>query len=149
MIVAGRSGFNPWRAWRLYLEERKLRKQIELDNLESLHQRLKNVTSDLLARANEMDQDSKLIASEMPSEWSRTLGVTCSQLVTLADQTKMIERYLQKRQPRPVRELLIGATSLAGKTGQQLRWLRINGQRKLSDAVQPNQIGQESKTFPN
>jgi hypothetical protein len=148
-FVCWRADINVWKLWLRLLDEAKLRKQIELDALQNFHIRLKNLTSEMLDKANEMDQDSKLLNRDMPKDWSRTMGATCSQLVMLADQTKLIEEYLQKRDPRAVRQLLAGACNLAGKTGTQLKWLRINGQSKSAETPLLNQVHVEGQTSSN
>jgi len=148
-LIAWRAQFNVWEVWMRHLDEAKLRRQLELEALEGYYKRLKDVTSDLLAKANEMDQESKLLHKELSKDWSKTLGSTCSQLVTLADQTKMIERYLDKREPRPVRQLLFGACNLAGRSAKQLRWLRISAQKKLAEAPRITQVQPESRTSSN
>jgi hypothetical protein len=144
-VIAWRAEFNVWKFLMRLLDEAKLRKQIELETLQDFHVRLKNVTNDLLARANEMDQESKLLPDQ-PKEWSRTLGSTCSQLVILADQTKLIERYLNNREPRSVRQLLLGACTLAGKTGQQLIWLQANTEKKSAETALLTQVQPEGQT---
>jgi FKBP-type peptidyl-prolyl cis-trans isomerase (trigger factor) len=148
-LIAWRAQFNVWEAWMRHLDEAKLRKQIELESLDGYYKRLKNLTSDLLAKANEMDQESKLLHRELSKDWSRTLGTTCSQLVTLADQTKMIERYLDKREPRAVRQLLSTSCTLAGKTVKQLRWLRISAQKKGIELTRITQVQSDRRPSSN
>jgi len=133
VVATWQTDFNPWKLWLRYLDEQKLRRQLELERLTGFHERLKNATDELLAKANDLDVESKLLGGALPTDWSKALGLTCSQLVVLADQTKLIEKYLEKRQPRTVRQLLSGASNLAVKTGKQLKWLRYNADKRFSD----------------
>jgi hypothetical protein len=145
-MIAWRAQFNVWEVWTRHLDEAKLKKQLELEMLESFYKRLKSCTSDLLAKANEMDQESKVLHKELSKDWSKSLGTTCSQLVTLADQTKMIERYLDRRDPRAVRQLLYGACNLAGKSVNQLRYLRVSAQIRLAEVPRITKAQSEKRT---
>ncbi|MGH9550942.1 MAG: hypothetical protein ACRD3W_16290, partial [Terriglobales bacterium] len=70
------------------------------------NERLKSIVSELLARADEADQQSKY--SGVPSEeWSRELRVTCTALVNLGDQLPEIDRLLAEEKTGPARETIL------------------------------------------
>jgi hypothetical protein len=144
LAAAWRVGLNPWNIWHQHLDEVRLQRQSELEQLKRFHERLLNATSELLAQANDLDQVSKLFARRLPEGWSNAFGSVCSELVMLVDQTKLIEDSLQKREPRTVRELLLVASNAAVKTGKQLKWLKDKAEGNIEN---PNRKGLREQTF--
>jgi hypothetical protein len=127
---------NIFKTWARLIDESKQRRQDELALLESFYRRLKNVTNELLDEANDLDQQSKY-CRELSAEWSSSLAKNCNRLVTLGEQLKVIERYLEKGQTKTVRERLMHSLNLALGLGPELRRLSCLERRELDEKSEP------------
>jgi hypothetical protein len=100
------------------------RTQRQLSALREYQERLRVIVNDLLARADEADQQSKY--SGVPNEaWAQDLRVACSALVKLGDQLPQIEQLLEERNVAESRQVILEACRKAHNIGQQLRRLRL------------------------
>jgi hypothetical protein len=100
------------------------RKQRQLATLREYQDRLRVIVNDLLAKADEADQQSKY--SGIPNEaWAQDLRVACSALVKLGDQLPEIEQLLEERNVAESRQVILEACRKAHDIGQKLKHLRI------------------------
>jgi len=115
--------FIAWRKINKYLEHKKRR---ELAALLEYHHRLRSVLSDLLDKANELDQASKFMTGQPSIEWSSLLESSCSKLVKLGESLKRIEESLVEGEVGATREYIIDSCSSANEVKRQLETLRSN-----------------------
>jgi hypothetical protein len=127
------TGFNLLKALKMLGDELKERREEELLMLRGYHQRLEQVTSELLSKANEIDQQSKY-CRDLPHHWSDSLAGSCRALVSLTEQLAAIQKRLRKGQTWTVRERLLQSSSRAMELGDQLRLLHKLEQKRLNEA---------------
>ena len=84
-----------------------------LPKLEASTKRLQLATADLLARADEIDQESRFVAGGMRPEFSQRLAKACSDLVLLEDAVKVVEARIQTRELNLARQDLLSSLSVA------------------------------------
>jgi hypothetical protein len=110
----------------------KQRREDDLKQLNEFHARLKNVTVGLLRYADEIDKDSKFL-SPAPRGWSNSLAGACKRAVTLADQTQMISRYLERRNIRVARHEILRSCQFARDLERDLYNLKLDSQLSTVD----------------
>jgi len=110
----------------------KERREDELKKLNEYHGRLKTVTVGLLRYADEIDKDSKFL-SPAPQGWSNSLARACKRAVTLADQTQMISRYLERRNIRVARHEILQTVKFARDLERDLYNLKLSSQISTVD----------------
>jgi hypothetical protein len=110
----------------------KQRREDDLKKLNEYHSRLKNVTVGLLRYADDIDKDSKFL-SPAPLGWSNSLERACKRAVTLADQTQMITRYLERRNIRVARLEILRSCQFARDLERDLYNLKLDSQHSTVD----------------
>jgi hypothetical protein len=100
----------------------KLRREEDLARLKGYHKRLAEQSSELLARANDLDQQSKY--HTVPESWSLSVYLLCTQLVTLSEQVTMLDAYLKRGDVSSVRHQLYLSAHLAHTLSCQLNDLK-------------------------
>lgn len=84
----------------------------ELQQLRNYHERLRIVLSELLAKANEVDQQTKFIG--VPDrKFSDDLKAACTRLTAIYDALPVIEKLLEARDVRSSRKMLLESTRVA------------------------------------
>lgn len=110
----------------------KERREDDLKKLNEYHARLKTVTVALLRYADEIDRESKFLSPE-PQGWSNSLARACKRAITLADQTQMIGRYLDRKNIRVARHEILQSCKFARDLERDLYNIRLSSQRATVD----------------
>jgi hypothetical protein len=92
--------------------------------MQSYHQRLKPIVSELLAKANDIDQESKYLTGGVEQNWSSQLVLACSELIVLGDSLTCIEHSLDEGNIRQSKENLLSSLKIAVKVSRELDFLR-------------------------
>lgn len=100
LIVVGLS----WRKIALYLNARRER---DLLALRTYHSRLSLVVGELLARANELDQQSKYLPVETEKEWSRMYENLGQALVLMGDTLIIIKEHVEQKNVKGGRDVTL------------------------------------------
>lgn len=93
-----------WRKISRYLNARRERDLLALRNY---HSRLSLVVGELLARANELDQQSKYLPVETEKEWSRMYENLGQALVLMGDTLKIIKGHVDEKNVKGGREVTL------------------------------------------
>lgn len=101
----------------------KERKQRQLATLHEYNSRLKSVVSELLARADEIDQQSKYTGVP-DAGWSQLLREACTDLVKLGDQLPVIDRFLSQEEVGAARKVILECCRKADGVSRQLEKIR-------------------------
>ena len=88
------------------------------------NERLKNVVSELLARADESDQQSKY-AGVQSEQWSQQLRNACTALVKLGDELPTIDRFLAEENVKAARETILDCCKTAAGIAVRLDSIRL------------------------
>lgn len=100
-------------------------KRRQLVSLREYQERLRAVINELLARADEADQQSKYMG--VPNQaWSQELRTACTSLVKLGDDLPEIDRLLGEENVDESREIILESCRKAHKIAQQLQELRLD-----------------------
>jgi uncharacterized membrane protein YcjF (UPF0283 family) len=120
-----------WRAITRFLAERKAR-QIEM--LAVHHKRLHSVVDNLLAKADQIDQEQKYLPQPITLEASKRLGKTCNELVTLTDTLKLIGTQLKAKNVRKARQILLSGCRIAAHANRELDRVRDHIHERASES---------------
>ncbi|HEY9775646.1 MAG TPA: hypothetical protein V6C81_17920 [Planktothrix sp.] len=114
-----------FRSFFFYFRDRRRRR---LEQIEEYHERLRSVISELLAKADEVDQQGKYLG--VPSaEWTHILRAACSELVKLGDDLPKIEKMLEEQDLNGARDTVLESCRKASKISRQLDSIRLNERR--------------------
>lgn len=127
-----------WRKLERYL---RMRKQESLLRMSEYNLRLSRVVNHLLARANEVDQESKYIETKMTSQWSQSMANACTQLVLLGDAVKMIEGQILVSDLQASQKSLLESVRIARHLSLSLDGL----QAEISFSPDPESIKRKQK----
>jgi hypothetical protein len=105
------------------------RKRYQLDQLREYHARLKIVLSELLAKANEVDQQAKYLG-ESAHRHTEELKNACDRLLALTDALPVIEKTLDEKNLTASRQMLHESTNIAHHVSTQLDAL-LQSEHKL------------------
>jgi hypothetical protein len=93
-----------WRKIALYL---KARRERDLIAIRHYHSRLSLVISELLSRANEIDQQSKYLPAETEAEWSAIYEKLGRALVLMGDTLVIIKDHVDQKNVKGGREVTL------------------------------------------
>ncbi len=93
-----------WRKISLFL---KARRERDLLALRHYHSRLSLVISELLSRANEIDQQSKYLPAETEAEWSTSYEKLGRALVLMGDTLVIIKEHVDQKNVKGGREVTL------------------------------------------
>jgi AcrR family transcriptional regulator len=111
-----------------YFRDRKKR---QLEMVHEYQERLRTIIMELLAKADEVDQQSKYLG--VPStEWAEELRRACSDLVKLGDRLPEIERLIEEENIRGAREAVLESCRKAVQISRQLDHVRQDEHRRKS-----------------
>lgn len=102
--------------------------------LEQMHEnysRLQTAVSEMLARADEADQESKYL-SKVPAELSRRLSKACSELVALGDKVKLIETRLSRKDANGAGRDILRTLGKANQLSTEIKRIRQELGNELS-----------------
>ena len=105
--------------------------KVELRRLRDFNNRMGTVISELLGKANELDQD-RSFAQIVDRELSQSISQTCEQLITLADSIGLIEHLLKEGQIENGRRDLLVTCHAAETIHKRLEQLRQRIKSKSS-----------------
>jgi len=91
----------------------------EIVRLRDYNSRLKLVISELLSKANELDQECSYKKGK-GSELSESIVRTCQQLITLADSVELINRLMNEGNLKDSRRDLLATCHAAEKISKRL-----------------------------
>ena len=94
-------------SWRKIAGYLKARRERDLLALSSYHSRLSLVVSELLSRANEIDQQSKYLPAETEAEWSAVYEKLGRALVLMGDTLVIIKERVQEKNVKAGREVTL------------------------------------------
>lgn len=109
---------------------RRDREKLVIEKLEQNTVRLQNAISELMARANEVDQESKYLQGGLDLALSRRLEQACSDLVVLGDAVKVIEARIEQRELKLAKDDLLISLGAADKIRSQINEIREEIRRK-------------------
>lgn len=92
--------------------------------------RLQHIVSELLARANEADQDLSYLSSRIDAKYAMRLSVICSKLASLGDSLVDIESNIEARNIADARKKLSETVETAGILSGELQIIRAEIQQK-------------------
>lgn len=98
--------------------------------MERASRRLQDAISELMARANEADQESKYISGGMSDELAQRLSKACSDLVLLADAVKVIDTRIARNELDNARKDLLISLGAANKISTEINDIRSEIRRK-------------------
>ena len=101
----------------------------EIARLRDYNNRLGVVISELLAKANELDQD-RSFAQIVDRELSQIISSTCEQLITLADSISLIDHLLKDGQLETGRHDLLVTCHAADTINKRMEQLRLRVKSK-------------------
>jgi hypothetical protein len=119
--------------WQKYSAWAKQRRREELVNLRSFHSRLSVLLSELLAKANELDQHRLYVVANPDPQFSNKIAASCQDLVILSESLPMIEHLLDAGHLTTGRRDLMAALHSATKVNQHLEGMQTQ-LKALSDA---------------
>lgn len=111
--------------WRRLISDSKS----SLSNLVDSQIRLQNIVSELLARANEADQDLAYLSSKVDKKYTVRLSAICSKLVSLGDSLVDIEADIKSKNAAAARSKLSENVEAAKQLSTDLQIIRIEIQR--------------------
>lgn len=93
-----------WHKIALFLSARRER---HLLSMKQYHSRLSIVVSELMARANEIDQQSKYLPAETEKEWSAGYERIGGALVVMGDALVLIQERVEEKNVKSAREMIL------------------------------------------
>jgi hypothetical protein len=105
----------------------------ELSQLKEYHQRLHIIVSELLSKANELDQESKYLNQPVDTKWSYSLAATCTELVELSNVLITIDTLITSRDIKETRKNIIQCLHISHRLHRQLSKSKIYVLRSKSD----------------
>jgi hypothetical protein len=129
-------GIYGWKKLEQYL---KMRRREALRRMNDYNLRLSRVVNHLLARANEVDQESKYIETKMTSRWSQAMANTCTELVLLGDAVKMIERQIESADLQSCRKSMLESVHIAGHLSLSLDGLQAEMRLPQGESIKGKQ----------
>lgn len=123
-----------WRQLSKYLEQRRLR---QLSQMHSYNRRLKLIVSELLAKANDIDQESKYISQTPDHNWSQRLLASCSDLVVLGNSLHLIEHKLGEGNVKESRESILSSCRIAVRVSTELDGLESSWRYRVPAGENP------------
>ncbi len=94
--------------------------------LEQMHEnysRLQAAVSEMLARADEADQESKYL-EKVPTDLSRRLSKACSELVALGDKVRSIESRFSRKDPNGAGRDILRSLGKANQLSTEIKQIR-------------------------
>jgi hypothetical protein len=128
----------------------KARRERDLIALRGYHGRLSLVVSELLSRANELDQQSKYLPAETEAEWNRVYEKLGRALVLMGDTLTLIRERLEEKNVKSGREVTLLLCREATWVSRRLLSFEqklLSAERKQVEhikAVQEAQVRQEA-----
>lgn len=107
-----------------FSQNSKLQREDLLERMEENFGRLQSAVTELLARADEADQESKYLRKGLHPELSRRLSKACSELVVLGDKVKLIENRLAKKDTAHAGHEIIKTLDKANRLSSEIREIR-------------------------
>lgn len=101
-----------------------------LENMEENYSRLQSAVSELLARADEADQESKYLRGRLSPELSRRLSQACTELVVLGDKVKLIESRLSRDDAKGAGRDILKNLSTANRLSAEIKQIRQEIQKR-------------------
>jgi hypothetical protein len=95
-------------------------KDEQLSLLRDHYDRLRTIIGELLAMADDRDQQQKYTGAK-PAEWSQSMREACSALVKLGDELPKIEKLLEEKKIGPGRNAILNCCRRAHEIWQRLR----------------------------
>ena len=108
-----------------------MKQKDDVARLRDYNNRLGHVVSELLAKANEIDQD-RSFAQLADRELSQTISNTCEQLVTLADSIAMIDHQLKDGHLDEGRRNILVTVQAADTINKRMDQLRLKVKKKTA-----------------
>ncbi len=102
----------------------KQRKEADLANLRTYHQRLTVLISELLAKANDLDQHQLYVFSAGNPQFSNNLASICQELVVLTDSLPVIGGILADGHVGQSRQDLLASVKTAAFINRRLDTMR-------------------------
>lgn len=84
-----------------------LKRERQLVSLRSYHGRLSMVISELLSRANEIDQQSKYLPAETDAEWGVVFQKLGKELVLMGDSLTIVHEHIRLKDVKASREVTL------------------------------------------
>jgi hypothetical protein len=92
--------------------------------LARMTERLQEGVAELIARADELDQDLKYMGSAARPELSERVAKACGDLVLVQDAVKVVQGRIASRNYKSAREDLLSALGIANKISCEINDLR-------------------------
>jgi hypothetical protein len=108
-----------------------MKQKDDVARLRDYNNRLGQVISELLAKANEIDQD-RSFAQLADRELSQNISSTCEQLITLADSISLIDHQLKDGQLDEGRRNILATVNAADAINRRMDQLRLKVKKKSS-----------------
>lgn len=87
--------------------------------------RLQEAVAELMARADELDQESKFLGAGVTrTDFSQRVAKACSELVLLQDAVKVIEDRIESQDLKSAKEDLVISLGVANKISYEINELR-------------------------
>jgi len=129
-----------WRKISIYFQEKRLR---QLNELHCYSERLRTVVAEFLATVNELDQGGKYVIEQMGNDWSRRLGVTCQELVSLGESLPLVDQLLSSKNVSAGREGLLRSCRMASKIALELEEIRREEKKAITDQSHPPNLSRD------
>jgi hypothetical protein len=97
-----------------------LKRERQLVALRSYHGRLSMVISELLSRANEIDQQSKYLPAETDAEWGVVFQKLGKELVLMGDSLTIVHEHIRLQDVKASREVTLLICRKAVQVSRQL-----------------------------
>lgn len=101
-----------------------------LEEMQENYSRLQTAVSEMLARADEADQETKYL-SKIPGDLSRRLSKACSDLVALGDKVKLIEGRLSRKDAGGAGRDILKSLGKANQLSTEIKQIRAEIGREL------------------
>lgn len=97
-----------------------------LEKMQGNYHRLQDALVELLAKADEADQETKYLSkgSELEPELSKRLSRACSELVVLGDKIKLIEAQLAREDAKGASRDILKTLGTANQLSAELKKIR-------------------------
>jgi hypothetical protein len=106
------------------------KESISIEDLQRKSARLRDALSELMARADDADQESKYLGEKLNTEVSEKLSRICSDLVLLGDAVRVIESRLQSNEIGHAKKDLLISLGAAKKINREIHEVREEIRRK-------------------
>ncbi len=93
----------------------------QIGKMELSTKRLQSAISELMARANELDQESKFLGEAFRPELSSRLAKACEDLVLLGDALNLIEARISRQELDSARDDLLISLGAANKISAEIK----------------------------